>query len=731
MSPSPIFLGFSAIATVALAIFVLSRQSHEPANRHFFVFAVCVAGWTILNTMFIENTDETVRYTIALASYGIAMALAVNFFLFCHDLALKKYSKKVLRGAKIIGCIAAAASAVPGVVAYGVDPVNVETHLISLVVYAAVLLLFIGGGLWLLARTVRVLPSKAGRRRIYIVLTGLSVSALIGVGCNLVLPLLGNYAFVSFGPLGSLVLVCTCAYAIVRYGLFDVRTVVLRTTAYALSLAVLAGLYILLVSLTYWLISPSSESHISAVNVSATLLLVLLFQPAKQFFDNITNTFFYHGRYSSERFYSDLSAILADSTELLLLLRRSSTMIAKTLGAKQACIAVFESDKVITVGTKRRDQVAKADIDFIKAWSKSAENVDKNLIISQPVPETDEAVAMSRLLRSYDAKMALLLRLSDGLRGVLFIGERLSGQYIARDFKVLESVADELAIAVQNALSLREVRLLNETLQHRINEATKELRRSNAQLRKLDEAKDEFISMASHQLRTPLTSIKGYIDMILEGDAGEITPTQRKFLTEAFVSSERMVHLINDFLNVSRLQTGKFMIDKRPVDLATVVGQELDSLNISASGRDLSFDYVKPTSLPRLMLDEAKIRQVIMNFADNALYYSHPGTAITVVLAVEDGEVVLSVKDTGIGVPEEEQARLFTKFYRASNARKQRPDGTGVGLYLAKRVITEHGGSVIFSSVEGKGSTFGFRLPLARLRVGDDADQLDNQPNDK
>ena len=137
-----------------------------------------------------------------------------------------------------------------------------------------------------------------------------------------------------------------------------------------------------------------------------------------------------------------------------------------------------------------------------------------------------------------------------------------------------------------------------------------------------------------------------------------------------------------------------------------------------------------PKKFPTLLLDEYKIQQVVMNFADNALYYSRPGTKIEVSLETEGDAVVLKVKDTGIGVPEEEQAQLFTKFYRASNARKQRPDGTGVGLYLAKRVIMEHGGSVIFSSVEGEGSTFGFRLPLGRLRARDDADQLDNQPHD-
>ena len=194
---------------------------------------------------------------------------------------------------------------------------------------------------------------------------------------------------------------------------------------------------------------------------------------------------------------------------------------------------------------------------------------------------------------------------------------------------------------------------------------------------------------------------------------------QEKFLTEAYVSSERMVHLINDFLNVSRLQTGKFIIDKRPVDLAKIVEQELESLEVNASGRDLEFVYSFDKKIPQLMLDEAKVRQVVMNFADNAIYYSRPGTKIKVALTKEGDSVQLTVKDTGIGVPADEQSKLFTKFFRAANARKHRPDGTGVGLYLAKRVVLGHGGEIVFSSTEGKGSTFGFKLPLKKLEAKD------------
>jgi signal transduction histidine kinase len=203
--------------------------------------------------------------------------------------------------------------------------------------------------------------------------------------------------------------------------------------------------------------------------------------------------------------------------------------------------------------------------------------------------------------------------------------------------------------------------------------------------------------------------------MVLEGDAGKITGMQRQLLGEAFTSSERMVHLINDFLNVSRLQTGKFILEMHAVDLAKVTAQEVESLQTTAHAHDLKLNYRVPDYFPVLYVDEGKIRQVLMNFIDNAIYYSPESTTINVTLTVEEGFAVLKVKDTGIGVPQAEQAHLFTKFYRASNARKQRPDGTGVGLFLAKKVIVAHGGNMLFSSVEGEGSTFGFRLPIKKL----------------
>lgn len=274
----------------------------------------------------------------------------------------------------------------------------------------------------------------------------------------------------------------------------------------------------------------------------------------------------------------------------------------------------------------------------------------------------------------------------------------------ASDTNLMDRLSESIGVALDN-------KLLFEQNQHVLHQ----LQESNAKLVALDEAKDDFISMASHQLRTPLTSVKGYISMVLEGDAGKLTPTQKKLLNQSFFSAQRMVYLIADLLNVSRLKTGKFVMEASSVNLANIVEEELGQLKDTAAARSLKLTYVKPKKFPEVMLDETKTRQVIMNFVDNAIYYTASGGHIEVKLLETPTTIEFRVEDDGIGVPKSEQPHLFTKFYRAGNARKARPDGTGLGLFMAKKVIIVQGGSLIFESKEGKGSTFGFVFSKHKL----------------
>lgn len=366
---------------------------------------------------------------------------------------------------------------------------------------------------------------------------------------------------------------------------------------------------------------------------------------------------------------------------------------------------------MLQVGTGKYRRLPLSDINLLDEYIK-IDSEDSSAKVAQLLEDEDEP--LRRLMVSHRIALVLPLVRQGERRGYLILGEHRKNSYSGRDIRVVSAVADELSIAIQNALSVEQVKQLNAHLEQRIDAATKELRASNAQLQRLDESKDEFISMASHQLRTPLTGIKGYLSMLIEGDVGRVSAEQKKVLNEAFVSSERMVRLISDFLNVSRLQTGKFIIEKHPVDLSLLVQHEVEGLALNAAARGMEFVYKRPKNIPILELDENKIQQVIMNFADNAIYYSKGNAKIIVTLKKSANGVEFTVKDKGIGVPEAEQRQLFNKFFRATNARRARPDGTGVGIFLAKKVIASHGGTIIFESKEGKGSTFGFTLPLPK-----------------
>ena len=320
------------------------------------------------------------------------------------------------------------------------------------------------------------------------------------------------------------------------------------------------------------------------------------------------------------------------------------------------------------------------------------------------------SVAEAKQLRQkipFKSVYAVKLRARDRMVGVMLVGSMLpAADFRESEADLLGRLSETLGIALDNRLLFEENKQILQQLQ-----------KTNAKLRELDKTKDEFISMASHQLRTPLTAVKGYLSMVLDGDTGPVKKNQKEMVSKAFSGAQKMVYLIGDMLNVSRLQTGKFVIENKPTNLADLAEGEVSQLQETADARNLKLIYHKPEKFPELNLDETKIRQVVMNFIDNAIFYTPAGGTVAVELSASDEEVRFSVSDTGIGIPASVQHHLFSKFYRADNARKMRPDGTGLGLFMAKKVITAQGGAIIFKSTEGKGSTFGFSFPRRSMEV--------------
>jgi signal transduction histidine kinase len=229
----------------------------------------------------------------------------------------------------------------------------------------------------------------------------------------------------------------------------------------------------------------------------------------------------------------------------------------------------------------------------------------------------------------------------------------------------------------------------------------------------IERMKTEFVSISAHQLRTPLSAIKWTLKMFLDGDLGELTKEQREFLEKTYKSNERMINLINDLLNVTRIEEGRYLYRPVLADIVPICQSVIDSYREEIEKKNLKFEFKKPKELPKVRVDIEKISLAIQNLLENAIRYNREGGEIEIVLKEKEKEIEFSIRDTGIGIPKDQQNRVFTKFFRAPNAMRMETEGSGLGLFITKNIIEAHGGKIWFKSEEGKGTTFYFTLPAA------------------
>jgi len=241
----------------------------------------------------------------------------------------------------------------------------------------------------------------------------------------------------------------------------------------------------------------------------------------------------------------------------------------------------------------------------------------------------------------------------------------------------------------------------------------------------LDKAKSEFVSLASHQLRTPLSAINWYAEMLLNGDAGKITEDQREYLREIFEGNQRMIELVNSLLDVSRLELGRMANEPAPTSLVGLVEDIEKELKTSIIAKKLDFEKELQARLPEIMADPKQLRMVVQNLLSNAVKYTVDKGKVTVVLrnaTAQDIQIAklhpggkylyFHVEDTGYGIPKTQQPHIFEKLFRADNVRKLDVEGTGLGLYIVKQVVESMGGRVWFDSMESVGTTFHVVLPV-------------------
>jgi signal transduction histidine kinase len=295
--------------------------------------------------------------------------------------------------------------------------------------------------------------------------------------------------------------------------------------------------------------------------------------------------------------------------------------------------------------------------------------------------------------------MVPLLREGQGI-GALVVTRGTAGPYDEKEIALLRSFADQAVIAIENVRLFKELEASNQ-----------EIAEKSRQLEVASQHKSEFLANMSHELRTPLNAIIGFSEVLTERMLGELNEKQEEYLKDIYASGTHLLSLINDILDLSKIEAGRMELELTDFHLPTALDSALTLVRERAGRRGIALQMNVDSRLGQIQADERKVRQVVLNLLSNAIKFTPEGGRIEVGAVPKDGLVEVSVSDTGVGIAPEDQEAVFEEFRQVGTADKK-AEGTGLGLTLCRKFIELHGGRIWVKSQVGVGSTFTFTIPV-------------------
>lgn len=505
---------------------------------------------------------------------------------------------------------------------------------------------------------------------------------IYGLFISLVLNLLSGFVFVSIdkpqlgsllAPSSILVFFIFTYVSLTRYRTFDVRPHMARLFIYFLCTAGFVAFFGVMGNVIAHTANRSQEMAIHAIIYALSLPL---FSYAIRAFNHFSRKYFFRHTYDIG---SEINALLE-----LMVKESSKTKLLKKIPERLGNVLSVEN------------------IEFIE--EKKNKKVRPNFV---------ESGNLLGSLQKRDSSIEAVVAVSDdsGLCGYLALGPKKNGSsYTADDKELAEACAINLGIVLQNIEYTEKITAFNTELKEKVARATNNLRKTNKELKNLNESKDEMFSMVAHQMRPQLTAARGFISM--SNDISK-NAEMKRLLNYASTGIERTMRIMSDLLNLSRYSKGLVLLEKHPTDITQVVLNELESLKPILKTASVTIKKAVVQKDIMANIDDVKVREVIANLCHNAIQYSPKDTNIVVSLEKIDTNVVFYVRDFGIGVSKEHRRKLFHRFERSNEAKDIRPAGAGIGLYLAKKVIDAHSGEIFYKKPDDElgGSIFGFSLP--------------------
>ncbi|MBI4355660.1 MAG: HAMP domain-containing histidine kinase [Candidatus Omnitrophica bacterium] len=418
----------------------------------------------------------------------------------------------------------------------------------------------------------------------------------------------------------------------------------------------------------------------------------------------------------------ELGHLLQQTTDVAGLFARFDAVMLERLGFEKGCLGLLQADGAacewkLAVHCPRETLERCAALLQQPALRKYLLNLKQPLLLTtqQRPPEVPpEFLKQLGLTSGVVARMSLPTQTA-----VLILGnETVFRTATTGDVELVAILVNQLRVAIENTTLNEELWDARRALELKVQERTRELAQANEALQRLSKAKSDFVSSVAHELRTPLTSIKGYASILMSGQLGKISADQAERLTKIDKHSNTLTQLINDLLDLSRLEAGKVTMTRQPIEVKTLFRNLLDVVKPQLEDKRLSL-ATDADDVTTLHADPAQLERVFINLLSNAIRYTPAGGRIALALRREGDHIVARVSDTGIGIGAQDLPRIFDEFYRANTAMNAEIRGTGLGLSLVMRIVDAHGGRIWVESTVGKGATFFLTLPLTAPSAAD------------
>ena len=715
-----LILAFFVVMNLVLGLVVLRADSKSATNRLFAGFILSVLAWLATNA--VADASATASLVTIWTKITMASAASISWLLLMFTSVFptnEKLSRKTIILLTIPYVLVALLSLFTDQViksAVSVDNVTQVTFGNLIILYAAFLLVYACSSVWILIRKFKHSTGIA-RAQIAYFLLGLTLFIVSALTTNLILPVVFQVFYLTpFGSLTTGFLLGFTAYAIVKHGLFNIKVILAQIAVVSLvlvngiqlfesdsvgNLALRSAGFILVAGFGYLFVRSvvnevRRREQIEILAQEKTKALAELEQRNK----NLATL-------------QQISDIVLNENDTKAMTQKILDELPKQLDSCVGGLLSIAKDGKLTAYAITQNNMAKKVISMIggslekynfpikKEYNRIHEAlVDKKSIdsdsltdfISPPIPKA-VAASIQTLIGAKHVEVFPLYAGGEPLGVMLFVFNRPGAEVHDKNYAIAKAISDDLSLAVQRA------------------QAFEQLKAANEYLAQLDKMKDEFISMASHELNTPLAAIEGYLSMILDEGMGKIDKQSRTYLNRAYASSKRLAELILDLLNVSRIEQGRLKMKYEQIAIAEMVESVIHELQIKADGKKIYLKMDITKDLPKIWCDPDRIREVIVNLTGNAIKFTDKG-GITIKASQPDPKSIrIQVVDTGRGIAKEDQAKLFQKFSQVKREVDEH-QGSGLGLYISKNFVELHSGKIWVDSETGKGATFSFELPL-------------------